>query len=261
MFLLPCFFFSWILLRVSLVFWGVFCLFSKVFRRLPDEKILGIFEVFLGIFEKTKEKKDRQSHQPRNFHFVKQIGLVYGSLLQCEFAVPCGKKSHLQGKTTMNSHEVKTYKGGSRDTMPFASASVWFCKLAGLVSSCMEIRRCQKHCEGASRSVYVMSCLCTELQNWFRYDLCYVMRVPRSVHRTGMNTAESKIKHKEFQVYVKRNLSFSLLPRIVNTYLHVCNHQTQLVQNGSLYLTTGHSYSGKGCNKQLIGRPGNKESW
>ena len=47
------------LLRNSLVFWGVFCLFSWVFKGSQGEKILGVFEVFLGIFEKTKEKKDR----------------------------------------------------------------------------------------------------------------------------------------------------------------------------------------------------------
>ena len=47
------------LLGISLVFWGVFCLFSKVFRGSPGERILDVFEVFLGIFEKTKEKKDR----------------------------------------------------------------------------------------------------------------------------------------------------------------------------------------------------------
>ena len=34
-------------------------LFSSVLRVCKARKILGVFEVFLGIFKKTKEKKDR----------------------------------------------------------------------------------------------------------------------------------------------------------------------------------------------------------
>ena len=45
--------------RNSLVFLSVFCLFYWVFKGSQGEKILGVFEVSLGIFEKTKEKKDR----------------------------------------------------------------------------------------------------------------------------------------------------------------------------------------------------------
>ena len=48
-----------LLLRKSLVFLGVFCLFPGFLRVREVTKILGVFEVFLGIFEKTKEKKDR----------------------------------------------------------------------------------------------------------------------------------------------------------------------------------------------------------
>ena len=33
--------------------------FYRVFEGSHGEKILGVFEVFLGVFEKTKEKKDR----------------------------------------------------------------------------------------------------------------------------------------------------------------------------------------------------------
>ena len=53
--LVPWFF----LLGISLVFLGVFYFYCKVSRGSPGEKILGIFEVFLDIFEKTNEKKDR----------------------------------------------------------------------------------------------------------------------------------------------------------------------------------------------------------
>ena len=48
-----------LLLAVSLVFLSVFCLFSWVFKASRGETILGVFEVFLGIFEKIKEKTDR----------------------------------------------------------------------------------------------------------------------------------------------------------------------------------------------------------
>ena len=41
------------------MFLSVFCLFYRVFKGSQGEKILGVFEVFLGVFEKTKEKKDR----------------------------------------------------------------------------------------------------------------------------------------------------------------------------------------------------------
>ena len=47
------------LLEISFVFWGVFCLFSRFLRVRKVRKFLGVFEVFVGIFEKTKEKKDR----------------------------------------------------------------------------------------------------------------------------------------------------------------------------------------------------------
>ena len=43
------------LLRNSLVFLSVLCLFSGFLRVCMARKILGVFEVFLGIFEKTKE--------------------------------------------------------------------------------------------------------------------------------------------------------------------------------------------------------------
>ena len=48
------------MLGVSLVFLSVFCLFSRVLRIRKVRKILGVFQVFLGIFEKTKEKKDKE---------------------------------------------------------------------------------------------------------------------------------------------------------------------------------------------------------
>ena len=47
------------LLGISLVFWSVFCSFPSVQKVRKVRKILAFFEVFLGIFEKTKEKKDR----------------------------------------------------------------------------------------------------------------------------------------------------------------------------------------------------------
>ena len=43
-----------------MVFLGCFLLISKVFRGLSGEKILGFLEAFLGLFEKTKETKDRE---------------------------------------------------------------------------------------------------------------------------------------------------------------------------------------------------------
>ena len=46
-------------LGISLVFLSVFCLFTGFSRVRMVRKILGVFEVFLGVFEKTKEKKDR----------------------------------------------------------------------------------------------------------------------------------------------------------------------------------------------------------
>ena len=42
--------------EIPCFFWGVFCLFSRVFKG-KVRKTLGVFELFLGIFEKTKEKK------------------------------------------------------------------------------------------------------------------------------------------------------------------------------------------------------------
>ena len=48
------------LLRDSLVFLGCVSAYFPGFLRVRKvRKILGVFEVFLGIFEKTKEKKDR----------------------------------------------------------------------------------------------------------------------------------------------------------------------------------------------------------
>ena len=41
------------------MFLSVFCLFYRVFKGSHGEKILGVFEVFLGVFEKNKEKKAR----------------------------------------------------------------------------------------------------------------------------------------------------------------------------------------------------------
>ena len=58
LFLGVCVFFGVLLLAISLVFLRVFCFFPMVLR-FREEKILGVFEVFLGIFKKTKEKKDR----------------------------------------------------------------------------------------------------------------------------------------------------------------------------------------------------------
>ena len=62
----PCPFFPWcfcflgvFLLCSSLVFLSVFCFFSGFRRVRKARKILGVFEVCLGIFEKSKEKKDR----------------------------------------------------------------------------------------------------------------------------------------------------------------------------------------------------------
>ena len=51
--------FPWCFSCCSLVFLSVFCLFPKVFEGWQGEKNPWLFEVFLGIFEKTKEKKDR----------------------------------------------------------------------------------------------------------------------------------------------------------------------------------------------------------
>ena len=46
--------------------WGVrFLLIFQGFKGSQGEKILADFEVFLGIFEKTKEKKDRIGAQKR----------------------------------------------------------------------------------------------------------------------------------------------------------------------------------------------------
>ena len=42
-----------------MVFLSVFCLFSTGFKGSQGAKILGVFEGFLGVFEKTKEKKDK----------------------------------------------------------------------------------------------------------------------------------------------------------------------------------------------------------
>ena len=47
------------LLGFSLVPLSVFCLFSRIFKGSPSEENPWCFEVLLGIFEKTKEKKDR----------------------------------------------------------------------------------------------------------------------------------------------------------------------------------------------------------
>ena len=35
-------------------------------------KILDVFEVFLGIIEKTKEKKDRELRRGQNYHYKSQ---------------------------------------------------------------------------------------------------------------------------------------------------------------------------------------------
>ena len=54
------------LLQNSLVFLSVFCLFSGLLKVHTARRILGVFEVFLGIFEKTKEKKDNGNHHKKN---------------------------------------------------------------------------------------------------------------------------------------------------------------------------------------------------
>ena len=41
-------------------FGGVFCSFSRVFKGSPSQANPWCFEVFLGVFEKTKERKDRE---------------------------------------------------------------------------------------------------------------------------------------------------------------------------------------------------------
>ena len=52
----------------SLVFWVFSAHFSGFLRVRKVRKFLGVFEVFLGIFEKTKEKKDRTgpTRKPRH---------------------------------------------------------------------------------------------------------------------------------------------------------------------------------------------------
>ena len=52
-------FLVFVLLRNSLVFLSVFCLLYRVLKRSHGGKILFVSEVFLGIFEKTNEKKGR----------------------------------------------------------------------------------------------------------------------------------------------------------------------------------------------------------
>ena len=52
-------------LEISLVFLSVLGLFYSVFEGSQSEKIFGIFEVFLGVLEKTKEKKDRGGRDQR----------------------------------------------------------------------------------------------------------------------------------------------------------------------------------------------------
>ena len=47
------------LLKISLVFWVFSAYFPRFLGGSQGEKILDGFEDFLGIFEKTKEKKDR----------------------------------------------------------------------------------------------------------------------------------------------------------------------------------------------------------
>ena len=47
-------------LGISLVFWSVFCLFIRVLRVRTARKILDVFEVFLGVFEKNKEKRGQR---------------------------------------------------------------------------------------------------------------------------------------------------------------------------------------------------------
>ena len=63
---LPCPSFPWSLCFLGvflaakfLGLFGVLCLFSGFLRVRMARKILGVSGVFLGIFEKTKEKKDR----------------------------------------------------------------------------------------------------------------------------------------------------------------------------------------------------------
>ena len=74
------------LLRKSLVFWVFSAYFTGFYRVREVVKILGVFEVFLGIYEKTKEKKHREvfdhwppagrlpphqrGHRPKNFMFT-----------------------------------------------------------------------------------------------------------------------------------------------------------------------------------------------
>ena len=56
------------LLGISLVFLSVFCLFFRIFK--GSRTILGAFEVFLGIFEVSKEKKDRVFQGEGNWSFL-----------------------------------------------------------------------------------------------------------------------------------------------------------------------------------------------
>ena len=78
MFLVPCCFIA----IISLVLGGGFYLFSKVLGVRLVRKIFGVFEVFRGIFEKTKAKKDRVSTL---FSTDLEVTLVAISLSLCNF--------------------------------------------------------------------------------------------------------------------------------------------------------------------------------
>ena len=64
------FFFPWcvsLLLRNSLLSFGVFSAYFPGFLRVCKvrKSLVGVFEVFLGIFEKIKERKDRVFRKPQ----------------------------------------------------------------------------------------------------------------------------------------------------------------------------------------------------
>ena len=66
-----------------MLFLSVFCLFCRVFKGSHSEKILDVFEVFLGVFEKNKEKKARAEGPKRNLNAARRKQFL---LLNC-FAI------------------------------------------------------------------------------------------------------------------------------------------------------------------------------
>ena len=58
------------------MFSAYFSGFLRVRKGVKAIKILGVFEVFLGIFEKTKEKKDRAGMHRNLFEGVVRVRLT-----------------------------------------------------------------------------------------------------------------------------------------------------------------------------------------